>query len=299
MRRLRATFVIATGAATGLGHLKRSSVLAQALIDADAEVAFRLTDMAFAGLLPAGEAHAFDPQEAYPSDLVVADGYDLPFADLRAQARRAFAVIDDLADRPFEADAVINHNLYGTQLAYPNIALTLLGPSFALIEPRFARLAASPAGSDGRIVVTLGGSSLAVAAIDLAAALAAALDREVEACLPKAIDTAVPGGVKLRTGEALADVLGGAALVVCGLGVTYLEALAARRRVIGIRLVANQALAFSAAQQSGLPVLASLDPRETVSLAATLLAADARVVAGLDGLGARRAADIFLRYASG
>ncbi len=70
---------------------------------------------------------------------------------LRAKAERLL-VIDDVADRPLDADLVLDPNLqpdpearYLRRLIHPDPAKLMLGPSFALLRPEFASLAAQRA----------------------------------------------------------------------------------------------------------------------------------------------------------
>lgn len=166
----------------GLGHLRRSLALADAARRAGADTRFVMRDLgldvaaevAAAGhrleLLPApidgaavtaGSPHAQwagvdqgrDAAEtaaalaSWDPDWVVADCYAFDagwHGDVRAALGCRIAVIDDLADRPVDADVVIDHN-YAPDPGRKYAALvgprTMVqaGPRFALLGPAFAR----------------------------------------------------------------------------------------------------------------------------------------------------------------
>ena len=99
---------------------------------------------------------------------VVVDHYGLDVrweSSLRASAGRIM-VIDDLADRPHEADLLLDQNLYpGRGRRYAGLVkadcIQLLGPSYALLRPEFIEARAQLRVRDGsirRVLVFFGGS---------------------------------------------------------------------------------------------------------------------------------------------
>src|SRR5262245_15084994 len=79
------------------------------------------------------------------ADIVVIDHYDLDAKferECRAWARRV-VVIDDLADRPHDADVLIDATLGREESDYralvPSSCRLLVGSAFALVRPEFAR----------------------------------------------------------------------------------------------------------------------------------------------------------------
>ncbi len=172
----RVLFRVDAGMGVGHGHLFRCLTIAGALQARGAEVTVatrtrapellqRITDAGCRHLsVPEGTdavgegpawseevqvADATAVREAAPEagwDAVVVDHYRL---DRRWEKRirpctRRLIVIDDLANRPHDADVLIDHNWYGSSTAqrYAGLvdadALLLLGPRYALLDPAYA-----------------------------------------------------------------------------------------------------------------------------------------------------------------
>jgi UDP-2,4-diacetamido-2,4,6-trideoxy-beta-L-altropyranose hydrolase len=137
---------------TGLGHFVRSVSLARELAARGARVEVLLRPDALprareavttAGLeLACGDWDPALPPAGPAADLVV-DSYRVSGAWLTAahQGLRAtggrLTVLDDLADRSFTADVVVNQNLGAEQLSYPGAGTVLAGPGHALLRPEF------------------------------------------------------------------------------------------------------------------------------------------------------------------
>jgi UDP-2,4-diacetamido-2,4,6-trideoxy-beta-L-altropyranose hydrolase len=178
--------------AIGLGHVSRTLSLALALQDRNVPVLFAMRP--FDGIAERVEKAGFPvarlPVDGGPqlplraddlpglraaaaasgADVVVVDHYGAPEEYLIGikRAGLGLAVIDDLADRDLSAaDWLLNQNLGAEQLTTrhrPN-AVVLLGPSYALVRPEFATaregLRRSFGAADNRVLVTLGGGSMA------------------------------------------------------------------------------------------------------------------------------------------
>ncbi|WP_269532004.1 UDP-2,4-diacetamido-2,4,6-trideoxy-beta-L-altropyranose hydrolase [Chitinimonas sp. BJYL2] len=180
--------------AIGSGHVVRCLTLANALRDQGAVVSFasrelpgnalaRIADAGFAVLvLPASypgdragnieslidwqaDLAALQTQLAGqpPFDWLLVDHYGLDAQwqrSARAFAQR-IAVIDDLANRPHDADLLIDQNLTATADAYapliPASCQTLLGPRYALLRPEFRVPAPTIRAKADRVVVNFGG----------------------------------------------------------------------------------------------------------------------------------------------
>lgn len=102
-----------------------------------------------------------------PCDWLIVDHYALDAkweAASRAVARRVMA-IDDLADRDHDADVLLDQNCYRELESRYNgrvrdECVLLLGPTYALLRPEFAKLRDTATARDGvvrRILVLLGG----------------------------------------------------------------------------------------------------------------------------------------------
>ena len=166
MSRPAILFVCDAGPDIGGGHVMRSLTLAQALTAAGADCAFLAR--------PAVEAvlDIFSPDTARtvatePFDAVVFDHYGLSAPDHRALARgRPTLVIDDLANRPLEADLVLDSGPARRAGDYAGLTppggTLLLGPNHAPVRPAFpalreAALARRAAGGPvQRILISLG-----------------------------------------------------------------------------------------------------------------------------------------------
>lgn len=173
------------GAAIGSGHLRRCLSLAERLRDWGHRCLFicRASDRSFNGLvsdagfdlieLPAAEAvsQQRDAEQTLAAvggvsfDVVIVDHYGLDqFWEkaVRGVAGR-LAVIDDLADRHHDCDALIDV-APGDPARYDGLVPAgcqkLLGPNYAMLRPEFARLRqarAERSGAAGRILISFGG----------------------------------------------------------------------------------------------------------------------------------------------
>ena len=159
-------FVCDAGPDVGGGHVMRSLTLAQALTDAGATCAF-LARPAVDSVLATFAPETLRTVAAEPFDAVVFDHYGLSAPDHRALARgRPTLVIDDLANRPLEADLVLDAGPARRAEDYAGLtppgAVLLLGPNYAPVRPAFpalreAALARRVAGGPvRRILISLG-----------------------------------------------------------------------------------------------------------------------------------------------
>jgi UDP-2,4-diacetamido-2,4,6-trideoxy-beta-L-altropyranose hydrolase len=160
----------------GTGHVHRCLTLARLLREADCNVTF-LMDTTLPGQMGervAREGFAVAPplHAAIPpnTDWLILDHYTLDAAwetPARAYARRIM-VIDDLANRPHDADLLLDQNLHcAPEARYKNLTppgcLFLCGAAYALLRPEFAATRAAsqqrqynaPA---TRALITFGGS---------------------------------------------------------------------------------------------------------------------------------------------
>lgn len=129
----------------GGGHLARSSVLARALMDAGATVLVVLDEGAESAarkLEERGLSIGFRDDPGPPPRFgCVLDGYDIlrdETGDWRARSP-FLAVMDDFLAPPEGADVVINGaiHLAGSRV---NGTPALLGPDYAIVDPRYAKL---------------------------------------------------------------------------------------------------------------------------------------------------------------
>jgi UDP-2,4-diacetamido-2,4,6-trideoxy-beta-L-altropyranose hydrolase len=211
MNQLLAIFRLDATPALGAGHLVRCRVLAamlegegwRARFAVSAETAKTIGAPGDSIIMPPearDEPSALRAAEPAGCDLLVVDHYgrDAAFEQVcRPWARRVF-VLDDLADRPHEPDWLLDPTPGRTPAEYagrvPRDTRLLLGSSYALLDPRFAR--ARPAalvrrragGPAARVLISPGGTDpadVAGLALDALAGIQPALMADV-ALLPGA-----------------------------------------------------------------------------------------------------------------
>ncbi|MEP3439253.1 MAG: hypothetical protein ABJN75_21090 [Hoeflea sp.] len=286
--------LVTCGPDTGLGHLRRMQVLARALSGRGARIGWCVDGVA---ALAGEEAVAFDRNSEFTSDILVVDGYNFDLASLRSGFGGLLCVVDDLCDRPIDADVVVNHNLYAPDLNYLQASTCLLGPGYALIDPEFGRISPGGAGEDGDILVTLGGARrFCVLAVELAGEIARQNGRTVGVAVPEPLsDVPIPQSVRLECNEPMVGLFLRYRNLVTGLGVSYLEALASGKPLYGISLIDNQQEALGAAAKLGLPVSPLLAPKQLATGIVRELARPFSSVRLIDGHGSSRVADVLMR----
>lgn len=162
----RILLVCDAGPSVGGGHVMRSLTLAHALMDAGADCAF-LARPAVETVLDAFAPDMARTTASEPFDALVFDHYGLAAPDHRALARgRPTLVIDDLANRPLEADLVLDAGPARRAEDYAGLtppgAMLLLGPNHAPVRPAFPALRQqaltrrAAGGPVRRILVSLG-----------------------------------------------------------------------------------------------------------------------------------------------
>jgi UDP-2,4-diacetamido-2,4,6-trideoxy-beta-L-altropyranose hydrolase len=199
-RRPSVAFRVDAGVEIGLGHLTRCATLADALSRRGAAITFvcrqipphmlellaerghlcevlasgsdqdapeELAHSNWLGTSQATDASDTAAALGQPADWLVVDHYglDARWEVIARSAARRVLVIDDLADRSHDADALLDQNLYPDfptrydTLVREECAL-FLGPRYALLRPEFASLRESTPCRNGvvrRLLVLLGG----------------------------------------------------------------------------------------------------------------------------------------------
>ncbi len=264
------------GPTTGLGHLRRSMVLADRLSARGGVCEFKITspepavlkliaDAGYAGLVLATKTNA-----ALASDVIVYDGRFASASQLASWKRdcSCFVVFDDLADRPLECDIIINPNIYGGELDYGayTVAAVLTGPAYNLVAPAFfeARANRQPQ-TPPRILISLGGTDDGQTGGPMAAAILSGADGSVDLVISPVMgaaamisDLEAKWGVRLAVhrGADMARLMQTASVLVCGGGVTVLEGLAAGLRPVAIHLAPDQVLNIAKLRQWGVAAFA-------------------------------------------
>jgi UDP-2,4-diacetamido-2,4,6-trideoxy-beta-L-altropyranose hydrolase len=264
VERMNVLFLIEAGGKFGLGHLMRSSVLADAVCGrrGNSVIGVRLGDRALpAWALPKSGlieldgtdcaracAQAEDLAGTRQPDWVVVDGYGLLGAGLVARLRqRGLRVLafDDLNTDGGGADLVVNQNVARNDVSAPG---RLLGPVYALVDPAYAAYRTRDvADTVHRILVTFGGSDLHGLTQRVVAAFAGVpgkltLDVVIGPSHRKR-SFARPGMHELVTHEhphGLAELLGRADLVISAAGSTCWQVSCAGVPLIAVQTVDNQ-----------------------------------------------------------
>ena len=201
----RAVFRTDASPEIGGGHVRRCLVLADAL----AEIGW---DLSFVCSAEAENVVSALRQRTYPridvarfdsapfdADLAVVDDYRLDASFERGcrQWAKRILVIDDLANRPHDCDVLLDQSPGRSAKDYaafvPQACELLLGPSYALLDPRFRRARRRAGGKVGRLFVNFGTT-------DMANATVAALEALERAKLDAAVDV-VLGGSAPHLGE--------------------------------------------------------------------------------------------------
>ena len=299
------SFVVDTDPVYGRGHISRCLLLAMEMREQGAACDFYPThEIAMPGLqnFPVKELSETDRKDL---GIVIVDGYRFETHFLNQLKNRSaqIVLIDDLADRPFPANVVLNHNIYAEQLDYSSYAgaKLLLGPGYGLVRKEFFELRQNAVRLDeGRVLVTFGSGPVARRGVELGRVLNQRLGCEVdvvlgsEGDLPKEMN----GAIRLHQWADLAKLCKHASIVICGLGVTFLEMIATERPLIGIKIVDNQGLAYTAATSGGYQVFDRLDVDVVADAAGRMLRGGMKAQScfyRMDSQGPKRAVSAILR----
>ncbi len=289
------------GAAVGLGHLRRTAVIAEALVAAGSRVLFGTpTPEAVPRLAGLDVREAANLAVLPPAPVSLVDGYRIASSEL--SARRAgggrLVMLDDLADRPLPADLVINPNIYGPALDYAALtsARVLSGLAWCPVAPRFAALRESRRGGP-RALVAFGGTDAGAFAVPTARALRARCDWPLEVVLsplsPLADslrrDLANLGAVQAHHGADMAALMARCSHYVGASGSTVWEALTAGLVPAVAAIADNQRPIVAALAAAGVAAVDDFDP-EALAAAALDARAVPAVARQLDGRGAERIA---------
>jgi len=337
---LSVAFVTHAGPGIGLGHVRRCLALARAWAPEGADLAFlapgagAALERAAPELRAAGAARVDVVLEEWErdagpararigeigADVVVVDSYAVTpaFAASLAEVAGRVVAVDDLADRPLPAHVVVNGGVAAESLGYDRAGAPgrtgpdtryLLGPRYALIDPRFGeRPPESPSRPSVRsVLIALGGAP----APEM---LAAAVDAVLEAAPGASVDV-VAGPFSPRIAGARVErvtvhgdppdmraLMRAVDLAVTGAGVTLYELAATGIPAVVVEIADNQGPNAAGFAAAGAAVLAGRAGdaalRDGIAAAVSRLAHDPALRAALagrgralvDGRGALRAA---------
>ena len=317
---------------TGLGHFVRCTSLAAVLTARGADVRLLLPEDSAPRAVDRARAAGWPvrlgpwlPEEIAGSPgagpVVIVDTYRVSGPWLTDLHRRlaasggALAVVDDLADRDFEADLVLNQNVGTERLPYPGAARVLAGPAYALLRPEFAAHRAEAMAlleqlpdSPRSVLVLFGGTDATGMALTGASAAALAFPgADIRAVVPGAAQRAVPAGdgriTLLDHVDAIDQEMLAADLVLSAGGTTLWELCCLARPTAVVAVAGNQLPAYDEMSARGAILPAGREPvrdpevlaarlRELLEPHGVLRAVAARAAAVTDGAGCARVADV-------
>jgi UDP-2,4-diacetamido-2,4,6-trideoxy-beta-L-altropyranose hydrolase len=281
-----AAFLVDAGPGVGLGHLRRSGILLDAMTNAGFNC--RLYCQGVDAAAAVGRAASAPPAaiEELPSvDVVICDSYLMDMARLASLRGRALVllVLDDMGERHIDADLLLNHNLYGGKIDYTGLtnATVLSGPECTLVDAGLLKARAARGASAGSgVVLSFGGTDDGARAATVACLLLPSFAGPFHIVVAPGITpspdaTALaaerPGVVILQQGPDMPNLLASARLYLGGAGMTALEALVMGLDMVLCVISDNQRLNAEAFGELGHAVVQGFQPKETASIAAAVL----------------------------
>ena len=229
-------------------------------------------------LLPAGAGPGGDAIDASQTvlaldgrvDWIVADHYgiDASWETAVRTSTDRLLVIDDLANRPHVADALVDQNFAGSETPrrydalVPNGCARLLGPRFALLAPEYNELRRATPEDRTRLLIAFGGSDTANATGEALAALTSAefAGRDVDVVLganhpspQQVMDQAAlrPRTEVHRNPSSLAPLIARASASIGAGGITTWERLCLQVPSVVVTIADNQVPSISALAEAG------------------------------------------------
>jgi len=191
-------------------------------------------------------------------DVFVIDSYRTNADEVARHANCALVAVDDLG-RDMAVDLLVDPNP-GPRPPSPLAARLLLGPEYALLDPRLRATPTTPVGDTvHKVLVTMGATDADGVGANLADAILRSLPAvEVRLVVGPWGEQRVPPGVQPVTAtEGLGPWLADTDVVVTAAGVSLLEALALGRPTITVVTAPNQHRAATGAAKAGAAILAA------------------------------------------
>jgi UDP-2,4-diacetamido-2,4,6-trideoxy-beta-L-altropyranose hydrolase len=180
----QAVFIVAAGAAAGLGHIRRSvavarmlrerSVASRFLVEGPADACRVASSHGLEADCWSGDAASAASHARTGNGVFVVDSYawtSAAVATLRSRHAGRLVVFDDLGDRWLTADMVVNGGAGADRLGYGAMPVgrRLLGTRYLMLQPEFAA-AAAPGVRDrvARVLILGGGGAASGGIVDLA-----------------------------------------------------------------------------------------------------------------------------------
>jgi spore coat polysaccharide biosynthesis predicted glycosyltransferase SpsG len=283
-----AIFIVDAGRGVGLGHLRRSGFLLDAMKGAGFDCRLYCQDVEAAAAIGRQAAKTPDALEELPAaNVVICDSYLLDSHQLgRLRSRgRLLLAFDDMGQRPIDADIVLNHNLYGSTIDYTGLtnAVVLAGPECTLVDPGVVKARMDRKTNPGiGVALSFGGTDDGGRAVPLVRLLVRNFGGPFHIVVAPGITPSIaatelaaemPDIVHLHRGPDLPALLATSRLYLGGAGMTALEAL-----VIGLDMIVciisdNQRLNATAFASFGHAVMEGFNPKKLAEVAVSVLRA--------------------------
>lgn len=307
-----------SGAQVGLGHLRRCLVLAKALDKRGVAVTVLTPDAAGRDIAAqAGFATAECPVDLSTlpkADILVADSYRIDAALCRSWADRFMlrVMIDDMADRPLDADLILNPDIDGPTLDYSKVCdcPVRAGLEYSLVDPAFAAFRDQRRSAPPRVLVAFGGTDDGRLGAALAQAILKKAGTPIDLVVSPLHQPAKAATdlaqkelelVTLHHGPAMIDLMSRASIYAGACGTTIWEASAAGLGVVAAAIAENQTHGIEVLTEHGIEVFDHVaNERMADAVASWLTKPRANPLMELiDGGGAERAVDAILDSLTG
>ena len=307
---MKAVFLVECGSRYGLGHLRRSQVLAKVMMSRGWECCLGISDTDMVHMV---ENEKFitapwinDGLDLGPSDALIVDGYNYDpelFCRWRNYTQVSLA-LDDLAERPVPANVILNHNLYGAELDYSEYEsdLNIGGADYSLVDQKFFDVGSIVRKSPEHILVSFGGTDDGMYSAPVAQAI---LDRDLNVVVEIVVSILkVPSQellnlkvdhasrVIIHHGANMADVMSRCKVLTGSGGLTVQEALAARLKLVVCATSENQLINISTLKKLGVSSFDSINPKEMAKSALALMNEAQNGAVILDAKGPERVIDV-------
>lgn len=305
--KLKVLFLVEIGRNTGLGHMRRMQVLARAMSRHGWNCKFGVSDSSTLSKLPSDEFSYYEWRNnglnLGPTDVLVVDGYEYNPRLLEYWRKHAIVniIVDDIAERPIDADILLNHNIYGNRLDYSNynVKHLLLGPEFSLVDNRFLDIKNCDKPNLSHILISFGGTddgrySMPIASailfkdkdvvIDVVISPFCKTDKRFDEIIKK-----YKNRIKVHIGADMVELMKHCSIIVGAAGFTIIEALAAGLQPIVCSIADNQKFNIKILQELGMSAIDYYDS-DALAAEAVEFINSARPKTGgvIDGKGADR-----------
>lgn len=303
---LTAQFIIECGLVAGLGHLRRSLVLACSLRDRGVECSITISSDVGVEL---AEQYGFSSQSSsletiLATDLIIFDGNSFTEKQIKdwSAHTKYLCIIDDNGLRPIECDILINPNLYAKTVSYNQYQASrfLLGPDYHLIADNFFSNSSEAVRSIDYLI-SFGGSDDGKLALPVIEKLIKNSHQTIVWAVPSYIE---PGSyiidLVLRH-ENFSIVIDGdiptlfsqTKCFIGGAGAMVLEALASGCEVIACAVVADQGRNIEYLREHNIPAFSQFDVDKIIHAAQRSHGPNTALI-DLDANGAAKIADVIL-----